>query len=171
MRYPILILVGLGLAACGPSTTGPGEISGFGLVYDQRPGYQFEGLPKTTLEQMPATVGTMTGPSRIQSNDGTMVFDDATLTVDVNAQVVTYEGSYTFPDTHPLGIVQVNQSATLIGTRFETHPEGMVVPENANGHLSGDFYGTDGSVAAGFFSLEGSEDEYFHGAFIVSSDN
>lgn len=171
MRHTIFILVGLGLAACGPSTTGPGEISGFGLVYDQRPGYQFEGLPKTTLAQMPATVGTMTGPSRISSSDGTMVFDDATLTVDVNAQVVTYEGSYTFPDAHPLGIIQVNQSATLIGTRFETNPEGTTVTEISDDYLSGDFYGTDGSVAAGFFAQEGVEDELFHGAFIVSSEN
>jgi hypothetical protein len=101
------------LSACGPSTTGPGEISGFGLVYDQRPGHSFEGLPRTTDAQMPTTIGTMTGPSRLISNDGTIVFADATLTVDVTTRDVTLTGEYEFPDTHPLGIIQIQQDGQL----------------------------------------------------------
>lgn len=146
MRFVMIPVALATLSACGPSTTGPGEISGFVLVYDQRPGRSFEELPRTTDAQMPTTIGTMTGPSRLISNDGTIVFADATLTFDVTTRDVTLTGEYEFPDTHPLGIIQIQQDGQLDGASIiGTATSGL------RGYLSGDFYGTDGTVADGFF--------------------
>ena len=141
MRFVMIPVALATLSACGPSTTGPGELSGFGLVYDQRPGRSFEGLPRTTDAQMPTTIGTMTGPSRLISHDGTIVFADATLTVYVTTRNVTLTGEYEIPDTHPLGIIQIQQDgASITGT----------ATSGSSGYLSGDFYGTDGTVADEF---------------------
>ncbi len=164
MRVIAVVAAVLTLAACGGSKTGPGEISGFGLIYDQRPGRSFEGLPKTALADMQTGRVVMTGPSRISAEDGTMVFDDATMTVAFRTGEVTYEADYVFPDSHPLGIIQVRQSGQLNGTRIETSPA------NVDGRLSGDFYGTDGTVAAGFFGQGQPGGGDLHGAYIVSNE-
>jgi hypothetical protein len=146
MRFVMIPVALAMLSACGPSTTRLGEISGFGLVYDQRPGRSFEGLPRTTDAQMPTTIGTMTGPSRLISNDGTIVFADATLTVYVTTRDVTLTGEYEFPDTHPLGIIQIQQDGQFDGASITG-----TATSGSSGYLSGDFYGTDGTVSDGFF--------------------
>ena len=50
------------------------------------------------------------------------------------------------PDTHPLGIIQIQQDGQLDGASITG-----TATSGPSGYLSGDFYGTDGTVADGFF--------------------
>jgi hypothetical protein len=69
------------------------------------------------------------------------------------------------PDTHPLGIIQIQQDGQLdVASITGTATSGP------SGYLSGDFYGTDGSVVAGFFGQDGPNNENLSGAYIVSRD-
>jgi len=73
-----------------------------------------------------------------------------------------------FPDDHELGTIHVRQSATLNGTRIESSETSA--PIGPAGHVTGDFYDADGSVAAGFFAQgESNNPQYVFGGYIVSS--
>lgn len=87
---------------------------------------------------MPAIIGTMTGPSSAQSKDGTF---DATLTVNATTGNVSYAADDQFPVDHELGLVQLRLAGRLHGAR--------IGGTGFDNDISGNFYGTDGSVAAG----------------------
>lgn len=102
----------------------------------------------------------MSGPSRAIDSEGTIVFADATLTVDTVTRDVSYSAQYEFPDGGPIDSLAVNLDATLDGTSFQDR--------NGSGRLSGNFYGQDGGVVAGFWDVtDDTEDLLAHGAYIV----
>ena len=163
MKYIFLTAAVSALISCGPTTSGPGEISGFGLTYDQRNGGVFVGLPRTQANQMPTGRFALTGPSSALADDGSLVFADATLQVDIAKHTVNYTAQYSFPTGAPVGIVAVNLDAPLTGPSFNNTA--------GEDHLIGDFYGTTGAVAAGtyFVTIKGGngENSYVNGGFIV----
>lgn len=140
----IALLAVLQLAACGSSTSGPGESSFGGLTYDVRNGGKFVGLPVTST--MP-TSGTATYNGVLRMNASTANYFDGTskMTVDFATKTGQASGTIDFKGERGLGVYQFDRPVTINGSRFSSAFEagdGIFRPA----HIIGNFYGPDAAV-------------------------
>lgn len=165
----IWLLPILGAASCGPSVSGPAEISAGGLTYDVRDGGRFVGLPLTEASAMPTADATYSGRYQLQVG-AFLEKGDATLGLDIATGDLALTVRAEFPSEAPIQIYQNTFQATVTGTEFQADTT-VFLPEigvsEVDQYISGRFYGDDGSVIAGNVSDRIDENETVFGTFIV----
>lgn len=170
-----LCLSFLPFAACGPSTTGPAEITTAGLTYDVRNGGSFVGLALTQPDALPSGTASYTGVYQMQL-DEFLEKGTATLELDMMAAGFELQMRAEFPDAAPRQVVDLTFEGDVANGRL-SHSSLQLDPLTSSSEqiaeVSADFYGDDGSVIAGHYSQflgSVSAGDLVFGTFIVADD-
>ncbi|MDZ7906763.1 MAG: hypothetical protein U5N55_14075 [Cypionkella sp.] len=132
------------LSSCGPSVSGPAEISYGGLTYDVRDGGNFIGLP--VANDLPNSgTAEYNGVLRMNASSDEYYNGTSKLVVDFATASGSASGRVDFKGENGLGIYSFDRSITVDGTSFVSQSEDQI-DDNIPAQIVGDFYGDDASV-------------------------
>lgn len=166
------------LSACAPQVSGPAEVSYAGLTFSVGPPAEFIGLPRTS--SLPSS-GTAEYNGVWRAHPGNYTYTNGTsrVVVDFGTQTATVSGRVDFQGENGLGIINPSMPVSLSGTQFMS--QAVVIPPSSSlpgeppsvptilpDSMSGQFYGNDASIVAGFILVStGIDDVFVSGAFIA----